>query len=234
MLQQARNLRMDIDDRGGQPRFLIHDRDTKFTRAFDALFRGEGRSSAPRSGLRTRTRTWNAGSAASAASASTGYSSSTAGNSSASSESTFGTTTQRGHTARSNSKRPIRRAHPVETQPRQPSSDETSSAESSTNTKPWPPERVYAHHPLDRSLRVRGGGTLCPMTAKEKLLRDAPSWSEEQPEIALRAVEHGDAERPHREEVDRVILAGYAQHPAEEPDETVRALAEASIRAEPW
>ena len=42
MLQQARNLRMDIDDRGGQPRFLIHDRDTKFTRAFDALFRGEG------------------------------------------------------------------------------------------------------------------------------------------------------------------------------------------------
>jgi len=33
---------MDLDDRGQQPRFLIHDRDSKFTHAFDALFRGEG------------------------------------------------------------------------------------------------------------------------------------------------------------------------------------------------
>jgi len=63
MLQQARNFRMDLDGRGQQPRFLIHDRDTKFTHAFDALFRGEGcASSEPRSGRRTRTRTWSAGS----------------------------------------------------------------------------------------------------------------------------------------------------------------------------
>jgi len=41
MAQQARNLLMDLDDRGQRPRFLIHDRDTKFSRAFDGLFQSE-------------------------------------------------------------------------------------------------------------------------------------------------------------------------------------------------
>jgi len=41
MAQQARNLLMDIDERGQRPRFLIHDRDTKFTRAFDGIFQSE-------------------------------------------------------------------------------------------------------------------------------------------------------------------------------------------------
>ena len=36
--QQARNLLMDLDERGQRPRFLIHDRDTKFSRAFDGIF----------------------------------------------------------------------------------------------------------------------------------------------------------------------------------------------------
>jgi transposase InsO family protein len=41
MLQQARNLLMELDDRGQRVRFLIHDRDTKFPRAFDALLASE-------------------------------------------------------------------------------------------------------------------------------------------------------------------------------------------------
>jgi putative transposase len=41
MLQQARNLLMELDDREQQVRFLIHDRDMKFPRAFDALLASE-------------------------------------------------------------------------------------------------------------------------------------------------------------------------------------------------
>src|SRR3954463_5066426 len=40
--QQARNLLMQLDDDGVQPRFLIRDRDSKFSREFDEVFRSEG------------------------------------------------------------------------------------------------------------------------------------------------------------------------------------------------
>jgi putative transposase len=42
MLQQARNLLMELDDQDRQVRFLIHDRDAKFPRAFDALLESDG------------------------------------------------------------------------------------------------------------------------------------------------------------------------------------------------
>jgi len=40
--QQARNLFMQFDDDGVRPRFLVRDRDSKFTREFDEVFRAEG------------------------------------------------------------------------------------------------------------------------------------------------------------------------------------------------
>jgi hypothetical protein len=42
MLQQGRNLLTKLDDQERQVRFLIHDRDAKFPRAFDALVANDG------------------------------------------------------------------------------------------------------------------------------------------------------------------------------------------------
>jgi putative transposase len=42
MSEQARNLLMQLDDEGARPRFLVRDRDGKFTREFDEVFRSEG------------------------------------------------------------------------------------------------------------------------------------------------------------------------------------------------
>jgi transposase InsO family protein len=40
--QQARNLLMQLDEEGVRPRFLVRDRDSKFTRDFDEVFRSAG------------------------------------------------------------------------------------------------------------------------------------------------------------------------------------------------
>ncbi len=73
VVQQARNLLMDLEDAPMNVKFVLHDRDASFTAAFDAVFQATGvrvvRSAvqAPR-----MNRSWNAGSAAAGVSCLTG------------------------------------------------------------------------------------------------------------------------------------------------------------------
>jgi putative transposase len=60
--QQARNLTMVLPEEGRSLKFLIHDRDTKFSGPFDEVFRSEGMTIVlTPSGLRTPTRSANDG-----------------------------------------------------------------------------------------------------------------------------------------------------------------------------
>ncbi len=49
VVQQARNLLMDLEDAGARVKFVLHDRDASFTQAFDAVFQAVGMRVIPRS-----------------------------------------------------------------------------------------------------------------------------------------------------------------------------------------
>jgi putative transposase len=42
VMQQARNLLMDLEDAGTRAKFVLHDRDASFTAAFDSVFQAAG------------------------------------------------------------------------------------------------------------------------------------------------------------------------------------------------
>jgi len=150
LIQQARNLLMDLDDRGQRPRFLIHDRDKKFSRAFDAIFESGAittiRTPILAPNANAHVERWVGGVRRECLDR---LLISAAANSSASSASTSSTTTCVARTAHSTCARLTRsrRRRREETPPHQPprSDDAICSAGSSMNTKTSRHEIEFVH-----------------------------------------------------------------------------------------
>ncbi len=70
------------------------------------------------------------------------------------------------------------------------------------------------------------------MTAKELLQEELPRWSEDDAEIARRAVQRRHESEERRREIDAAIVESYGQTPQE--DLGARWAASESIREEPW
>jgi hypothetical protein len=148
--QQARQLAWTLPERATPVRFLIRDRDSKFTRHVDTVFRSEGVEIIRRRCGRRGRMPWRNGSFAQPApSVWTGSSSSTAVISSECFAFSSTITMATDRIERSTSRRPIRRCQRPDwrTQRRQTTSSvATGSADSSTNTASQRENRIRAPH----------------------------------------------------------------------------------------